>query len=195
MGKRLSKFFIIIGLVLISTALCLTLYNLWTAQRASKQAEVITSQILEQMENIDDFDFQFSPKTKMPTTDIDGYDYIGTLKIPALGLNLPVMSTWDYPKLRISPCRYKGSVYAGDMIIAGHNYSGHFGRIGQLNPGDEVIFTDMNKKQFEYSVVTTEQLRPADIEEMESGDWDLTLFTCSMGTQYRITVRCEKTGF
>lgn len=31
------------------------------------------------------------------------------------------------------------------------------------------------------------------VEEMESGDWDLSLFTCTLGGSYRVTVRCERT--
>ena len=32
----------------------------------------------------------------MQTINIDGYDYIGTISIPSLNLNLPVLDTWDY---------------------------------------------------------------------------------------------------
>ena len=38
-----------------------------------------------------------------------------------------------------------------------------------------------------------ETLKPRAIEEMDSGEWDLTLFTCTIGGSYRVTVRCEKT--
>ena len=37
-----------------------------------------------------------------------------------------------------------------------------------------------------------ERLRPTAVKEMTSGDWDLTLFTCTVGGQSRVTVRCEK---
>ncbi len=30
-----------------------------------------------------------------------------------------------------------------------------------------------------------------DVEEMITGDWDLTLFTCTLGGQTRVTVRCQ----
>jgi sortase A len=38
-----------------------------------------------------------------------------------------------------------------------------------------------------------EILRPTAVEEMISGDWDLTLFTCTIGGATRVTIRCEKT--
>ena len=41
----------------------------------------------------------------MPTVTIDGYDYIGYVEAPVLGLKLPVMAEWDYDRLKIAPCR------------------------------------------------------------------------------------------
>jgi sortase A len=42
-------------------------------------------------------------------------------------------------------------------------------------------------------VVEKEVLKSTAIEEMEAGEWDLTLFTCTIGGADRITIRCEKT--
>ena len=44
-----------------------------------------------------------------------------------------------------------------------------------------------------YEVSLVEQLERTAIEEMESGDWDLTLFTCTVGGAARVTVRCQRT--
>ena len=43
---------------------------------------------------------------------------------------------------------------------------------------------------FGYEVIELETLSPFAIEEMTGGNWDLTLFTCTVGGQYRVTVRC-----
>ena len=91
-----------------------------------------------------------------------------------------------------SPCRCKGSAYLNNMILAAHNYTKHFGPIRRLLPGDEVIFTDVDGNIFDYSVAELEQLEGTDVDEMEAGEWDLTLFTCTLGGQYRITVRCVR---
>ena len=45
------------------------------------------------------------------------------------------MESWSYPKLKVAPCRYRGSAYLDDLIIAAHNYDRHFGRINTLLPG------------------------------------------------------------
>ena len=115
---------------------------------------------------------------------------LGTLAIPALGLELPVMSGWRYPALRVAPCRYLGSAYSGDLVIMAHNYARHFGAIGTLAPGERVSFTDVDGNVFSYAVFETQTLQPDAVEDMASGGWDLTLFTCTPGGRTRVTVRC-----
>ena len=131
------------------------------------------------------------PEMEMPTREIDGQTYIGMVEVPALELSLPVISEWTYPRLKKAPCRYVGSVYSKDMVICGHNYDRHFGRLKDLAVGDEVRFTDMDGNVFFYSVCGTEQLGKYAVEDMLAGEWDLTLFTCTKGGRMRVTVRCK----
>ena len=135
------------------------------------------------------------PDMEMPMKEIDGETYIGVVEIPSLELSLPVMRDWSYPQLKKAPCRYVGSVYSHDVVICGHNYDRHFGRLKELVPGDEVRFTDMDGNVFRYSVCAVEQLAKTAVEEMQTGDWDLTLFTCTKGGVMRVTVRCALEGY
>ena len=198
------------GLLLITAALLLTGYNLWDEGRAAASAGDILEQIVPVLQADSDAsgsepdmsdatpqdqtvpDYILNPDMDMPTTTIEGHEYIGVLTIPALNLSLPVMSDWSYPKLKIAPCRYQGSAYTDDLIIAGHNYRTHFGGLNTLSTGDQVVFTDVDGNQFVYAVVEIEVLMNTDVERMETGDWDLTLFTCTLGGKNRVTVRCEK---
>ena len=43
-----------------------------------------------------------------------------------------------------------------------------------------------------YEVTATEVLNPTAVEDMTSGEYDLTLFTCTYGGENRITVRCDE---
>lgn len=135
------------------------------------------------------------PNMEMPVSRIGRHDYIGVLDIPSMGLSLPVMTDWDYEKLRVSPCRYSGSVYSGDLIIAGHNYETHFRYIKDLAIGSEVRFTDMDGNVFFFEVSAVETIGPDNVGAMLAGDWDLTMFTCTIGGQMRSTVRCRLTGY
>ena len=132
------------------------------------------------------------PVPEMPTQKIGGWDYIGYLSIPSLDLTLPIQSQWSYEGLRVAPGRFAGSTYTDDLVLAAHNYQQHFGRISTLQPGDRVCFTDMDGHVTHYRVCALETLAPEDVDGMLSGDWDLTLFTCTLGGKSRVTVRCAE---
>lgn len=100
----------------------------------------------------------------MPTVTIDGYDYIGYVEVPVLGLKLPVMAEWDYDRLKIAPCRQFGSTRTDDLVIAAHNFESHFGRLKELTGGETVIFTDMDGVVSTYSVTRLETLNPNSVE-------------------------------
>ena len=210
MSKR-GKICTGIGLLLLAAALFLTMYNLWSDAKARVSADTVLEQLTPELEDVEEGDvslpaipsgdsmeeanipdYILNPEMDMPKKKIDGQQYIGVLRIPALSLELPVISEWSYPNLKIAPCRYAGSVYLDNMVVAAHNYYSHFGYLKNLSQGDEVIFTDMTGNVFRYEVVEIETLSPFAVDEMTSGDWDLTLFTCTVGGATRVTVRCER---
>ena len=189
-----------VGLLLIAAALFLSAYN----EMASHEARNSTQQGIEQRcetlptERTAGTEAPAVPEylldagREMPVQTINGRDYIGVLSIPSLELELPVISQWDYPALKVAPCRYSGSLYQDNLIICAHNYASHFGKLKTLQPGDTVQFTDMDEDVVTFRMVERETLGPTDVEGMEAGDWDLTLFTCTVGGQTRVTIRFER---
>lgn len=184
-----------LGGLLIAAALCLSGYNLWDAHRAEQSAEQIVQQL--DLASADEqgerqLSRGFDSAMEMPVVELGGNKYIGILSIPSLRLILPVMSEWSDSKLRLAPCRYFGSAYSNDMIIAAHNYPAHFGMLKHLENGDEICFSDTAGNEFFYTVSETERLASSSLDEMKSGDWDLTLFTCTDAGKARMTIRCER---
>lgn len=199
MENKKGAFCMAAGFLLVLAALLLTGYNVWDEGRAGDAADAtfqaLKFQTEEDREELPEYilpDYLVDPRFEMPTVEIDGYDYIGYLDIPSLELSLPVMSEWSYPQLKIAPCRYAGSAYLDDMILAAHNYDRHFGRLKNLEGGELVRFTDVDGNVFDFSVTELELLWPEQTEEMLSGEWDLTLFTCTLGGRQRVTVRCDR---
>lgn len=196
--KKISGILMSVGLLLIVAALALTCYNYYDERRAESNIteilshmtsdEVVTPATQENQVP----DYVLNPDMKMPETEIDGHNYIGVVSIPKLNVTLPVMSELSNAKLKIAPCRYKGSAYSDDMILAAHNYRKHFGSLKMLEEGDKVFFTDTDNNVFTYEVKQVETLGSYAVEEMQSGEWDLTLFTCTIGGRSRVTVRCNK---
>ncbi len=196
--RNWGKTLIGIGALLLVGAVCLTFYNLYDQKRAEK-ASAETVSVIEELTPETPVDSEFdkpfyeiAPDMEMPVATHENVDYIGTLYVDSLGLKLPIISEWSYPSLKKAPCRYSGSAYKNDMVIAAHNYRSHFGKLQSLDIGAEIVFVDVEGNEFRYRVVTTEILQPTDIENMVSGEGDLTLFTCTLGGRTRFTVRCEK---
>lgn len=216
MRHKKGSYLILIGLLLIAAAFFLIGYNLYDSNRAERTSREVIEQLNAyiptktkyEYDDIDPItetvpaaslelpDYVRNPEKEMPVQTIDGQDYIGVLRIPAIDLELPVISRWSDAKMRIAPCRYSGSVYQNNLVIVAHNYASHFGSLKNLREGDAVIFVDMDGNVFSYAVTTLETLNPTEVEEMISGDWDLSLFTCTIGGRARVTVRCalEKDG-
>lgn len=204
---RMGNILLAAGALFLAAALLLTGSNLYEAYQAGQASERLSQEVRSRIERQaqeesspsqtalaggeeETPEYLRNPEMEMPVEEIEGNGYIGLLEIPALGLSLPVMSEWSYPNLRLAPCRYSGSAYTGNFTIAGHNYSTHFGPIGGLNAGESITFTDMRGNRFAYEVQVVETLEATAVEDMVSKEWDLTLFTCDLSGESRVTVRC-----
>ena len=195
------------GLILVTAAVLLLVYNLWDGHRARESEEAILAEYLQENKKASESpdasdkedeqnipDYLLNPDMDMPEYTLKSLGdvaCIGILEIPALDLELPVISSWSYSSLRLAPCRYSGSAYKGDLVIAAHNYQSHFGGLRTLPEGSEVFFTDAVGNRFSYYVAVTEALTPWSVDDMTSGEWPLTLFTCTLDSQNRVTMRCE----
>ena len=130
------------------------------------------------------------PGIEMPGEKVNGHEYIGTLSIPSLGLKVPVQRNWSYENLSVSPCRYSGSAYAGNLAIIAHTY--HFGKLSSLALDATVTFTDMENNVFRYVVREKNTISPNDANEIAHSDYDLTLVTCTISGTKRVAVYCER---
>jgi sortase A len=175
-----------LGGLFVLSAILLFLYNIADAGRAAEAALRVADTLIAYTEERAD------PSDEDGTIFVGGEAYLGVLRIPALALSLPVMRDLSLEKLKISPCRYSGSVADDTIVIAAHNYKRHFGRIHTLSAGDELTFTGADGRTIRYAIAKTETIRAADIEGMTASGYDLTLFTCTYGGAARLAVRCSR---
>ena len=195
----------VLGAALLCAALTLFTMNERENTQAQEVAEEVLPQLVEQIEEItlqetepdltEDLlipeELLTEEQVKMPEVEIKGNRYIGYLSMPTLGLKLPIMSSWSYPKLKISPCRYSGSIRGKDLVLLAHNYKSHFGPIRRLKTGDPVTFTDMEGNVTRFAVAGRDVLPPTAVEEITGSGFPLTLFTCTYGGKSRVTVYCD----
>ena len=199
----------IIGFILVIGAAGLACYNVITDAHAGRVRDGLLDQVAERMpdqpvitpageEGIEE------PASSAATTDpravgelpveiIDGKGYLGAMSIPALNLELPVQAEYSMDNLRVSPAVFYGAPQTEDFVICAHNYRTHFGSLRNLKEGDQVMFKAMNGVVFPYEVVATEIVSPFAVADVTSGEWDLTLFTCTLGGQTRLVIRCDLT--
>lgn len=122
---------------------------------------------------------------------------IGKLAIPALDVELPVLGQTTAEYLKITICRYQGSLpdEEGNLVIAGHNYlnGSHFGTLQKIAVGDEIIFTGQDGAAYTYQVYETSIIRPDEVEGLDNDKsaHTLTLFTCTDDGKKRFVVKCE----
>lgn len=201
MMRRLGIVCIAVGVLLLCASLGLLCYNTWESRSAMEASDSVLTQIREEArvetpgaeDPYEDRVAAFDETAKeMTVKQIDGYDYIGYLSIPAFELELPVMSEWDYPRLKIAPCRQYGSTKTDDLVIAAHNYPSHFGSLSRLLAGDLLTFTDMDGDVVLYEVVGIEILEPTQVEAVKNSDFDLVLYTCTYGGENRVAAFCSR---
>ncbi|MBO4289732.1 MAG: sortase [Lachnospiraceae bacterium] len=210
MGRKwVSTLLIGAGLLCMLAALALVLYNDRESDRAEEAAAQVNVQLSEAIqERVEEYRAAgIAPPSKyayvdymdvvpdMPTVEIEGYEYIGVIEVPAEEISLPVMAQWDYVRLKISPCRFTGSYYTNDLVICGHNYSRHFYQLLSIAVGTDVYFTNVDGVQYHYVVTNREEVYPMEVDRMTdaaAGKWDLTLFTCFLGGRTRCAVRCVR---
>ena len=200
MRKKLGIVLIGLGTALIISALLLLLYN----QNEDKQAGEMVNQVLPQIQAAiveQSFDEIVAESdslvtdTESVTTKIamvNGYNYIGILNLPTLSIELPVLNECDELLLKVAPCRDYGDVATDDLVIAAHNYKNHFGRISQLQSGDEVTFTEIDGTVHSYKVSQSMMISPNDVELVTNSSFELVLYTCDYTNQNRIAIYCKK---
>lgn len=201
MRHKISGILMGCGGLLVLAALVLFLYNQQEGLHAQKTAALVLPKLAAQVEAKQNAPASRPERERLPalpdaqrmdTVTVDGYAYIGTLTIPALNLQLPVMDTWSEEQLKMTPCRYAGSVNGDDLVLMGHNYTYGFGQLGQLEVGQTLYFEDVNGVTTTYEVVRTDVLGASAVEEMVDGSSDLTLFTCTYDGRDRLTIRAER---
>ncbi|MBR3679657.1 MAG: sortase [Oscillospiraceae bacterium] len=209
--KNKGLIMILLGTVLLLAAVSLVIYNISEDRNGGKYAQSALTIMLEEMPETryatttattaysEDLFAEYETTTTTTIADdvvmIEDRPYIGMIEVPSQQIQLPVLQDWNKEFLQYAPCRYSGSPKTNSLVLAGHNYTKHFGKLFSVNVGDPIYFTDVNGLVYQYAVTYVEVLEGGDIEGMLDQDmsrWDLTLFTCTLSGQSRMTVRAER---
>lgn len=185
------------GLVLILASLLLHFTQEQQDQMAGNNADILLQQLelsrVPTQPSVPQPNTPSSTDIPMSEKEYLRYSMIGTIRVPSVDIELPVLSSWSYELLNVAPCRYYGSISGENMIIMGHNYKSHFTPLHDVAIGSDVVFEDVNGATTAFQVAEITTLHKNEGEKLPS-EYPLTLFTCTPGGQNRIIVRCESYG-
>jgi LPXTG-site transpeptidase (sortase) family protein len=184
-------------------------YDFWEERKAEKivmQTAQILYELIEQnkekIENDDELDENMLPQVEQTEEAVWQADqtipkviefnselYIGVLHIPSLSLHLPINNGLSSSQLRQSPCRYSGDI-TNSLVILGHNYRSHLGRLSRVSRGETLIITDAVGYEHNYTVEEVVILNVNDLESITQKPYDLIIITCTLIETERLAVRC-----
>ena len=214
--RRAGSLLIIIGILLIAAAAVMYTVGIITEKKADRSAEELSQQLVAVIAERAEAEPAADPggnssvalengsaeasfpedteelQEREKTINYRNYNWLGYLSVPKLRMEIPILASWSTRLFNVAPCRYSGSPEGDDLVLAGHNYRSHFGRLNKLAVGDEITFTDMDGVVTRYVVAETEVLQPTDIRKMLDTPYALTMFTCTKGGKTRFTVRCNR---
>ena len=137
--------------------------------------------------------------------EMQGYEVIGIVKIPEINLEYPIldMETANPEEtkepMKISIVKYWGGNVNdyGNLSIAGHNnYDGTmFGKTKQLQLGDIVELTDLEKNTIKYEIYEKFVTDPNDVTILATNDSsirEVTLITCTNGNKNRLILKARE---
>ena len=134
-------------------------------------------------------------------TSADGTEYytIGTINIPSIGVNYPILSETTTELLKISPCKFWGADpnQVGNFCIVGHNYRNRlfFSKVPTLEEGDIIEITDLSGVTLEYIIYDKFTIEPDNTEctsQRTNGRKEVTIITCTDDGSQRVVVKARE---
>ena len=190
MKKRVWTVVTVLGILFLAGAAGLTLWNFNTDQAAAEESRSLLTELAEAIPEVEARPV-FPMENGMPVVEVEGQNYMGAINFPDLDRELPVLASYELEKLKTAPAVYHGTPQTGDLVICAHNYRSHFGPLQRLPIGAQVLLKAVDGNLYEYQVAATEVVSPFAVADVTSGEWDLTLFTCTLGGRTRYVVRCD----
>ena len=124
---------------------------------------------------------------------------IGSIEIPSINIEYPILSDFNDELLKIAPCRFFGPYpnEVGNLCIAAHNYDDNrfFGNLRNLEIGDKInIFNSNNYviSYYVYSKYETDKNETSCTSQNTNGNKEITLITCNNLNGNRLIIKAKE---
>lgn len=124
-----------------------------------------------------------------------GYNAVGTIRIPAINLNYPILEKATAKSIEVSVAMIygPGPNQIGNTVIVGHNYrnGSFFGNNDRLKLGDKVYIKDSTGREIKYNIYNIYTTSPDDGDYMirdTNGKREVSLSTCTDNSKERLII-------
>lgn len=126
------------------------------------------------------------------------YTMLGKIKIDKIGVEQPILDTREDEALEKGVIKlYGGNLNEpGNFCIAGHNYDGIFGKLNEMQTGDEFQIINPQNQESSYQIVDITTVEPTNLDVLkpQENSSQITLITCENFSTQRLIVTAELVG-
>lgn len=126
---------------------------------------------------------------------MEGYEVIGSIKIPKTGIEYPILERQTTRSLELSITKFYGVGLneIGNVTLTGHNYRNglFFSDNKKLAIGDQILITDNSGTTITYIIYNIYETTPDDAEYMRrdtNGKREISLSTCNDDSSRRLII-------
>lgn len=137
--------------------------------------------------------------TTISLNENENFLVLGSISIPSIGIEYPILSEATDSFLKIAPCRFYGPYpnQIGNLCIAAHNYDDgrFFSNLYKLNIGDEIKISDYTGYTVNYIVYEKYEINENNTSctsQNTSGKKEITLVTCNNLNKNRLIVKAKE---
>ncbi len=137
----------------------------------------------------------YQNQTTGTTTTYYGYNVIGTISIPAIDIEYPILEKVTTRSLKVAVAYLSGAGInqVGNTVIQGHNYRNglFFSNLSSLSIGDKIYIKDTTGTEVTYEVYrnfTAEDTDTSFYNRDTEGKREITLSTCTEDSTVRTII-------
>src|SRR5574344_589545 len=158
---------IIVGIIILLSFLGYDVYRKFAIKKAAAEAvDAFNNSITDNQTNNEASNDVVTPILNAEITEsttatgkkvtYEGYNVVGTIEIPAIGLKYPVLenATADSIAISVAISCGPGLNQVGNTLIVGHNYrnGAFFGSNNKLKLGEKIYITDSTGQKITYNI-------------------------------------------
>lgn len=190
--KKVINIFLVILIIAAVVILGMIIFRFSKNNENNKDAIQVVAQIEEEFEKANNTGIQVE-------TEYKGYKVVGIIEIPKIDIKYPILNKTNDDAMQYAITKFFGGEInsIGNFVMAGHNYldGSMFGKVKQLELGDEIKLTDLYNNTVTYEIFDIYSTDPNDtkiINSVKENTKEITLITCTNGHINRLITKARE---